>query len=432
MMKDIMVELIEKFKRNSKLSMDDTGTFEKELVLELSKGEYSDDLETILCEGPVDISMKVLARYLSHIENDAANVFVNKFITSKRIEENKGGTSGMRIVFLYCFLWTAYDEQNKIIENVFFAMIRFSYRNGKDETNKKTVELIRKNVLPFFANNKILNLGFVNQEKIWIKLRNLFIEAAVEGDLVNLEIVQKVYHWLKSANKDMGKVTEDYLMECVIKRNMSNKEAILPDKSAENKEIVEPTQSFSVKAAEQSQRKESIISGDEKRTEKQKSSTEKIIETMVSVVIACSKEINLIKSELSLMKQKADDFQLQINKSLNRQAQQEEAIHSLASDNLNLQKQNAEFTAKIAELEQLVEKQKREIDDRKQFTDTVARNREKQSEEQLNKIASKLRVEYRDFCDAKNIDMTIDLGENMREQLGAVFSILEKSGIKLN
>lgn len=62
----------------------------------------------------------------------------------------------------------------------------------------------------------------------------------------------------------------------------------------------------------------------------------------------------------------------------------------------------------------------------------MTRNREKQSEEQLNKLASKLRVDYRDFCDAKDIDMTIDLGENMREQLSAVFSILEKNGIKLS
>ena len=432
-MKDLMIELIEKFMKNSKLSMADKEIYEKELATELSKGEYSNDLETILCEGPVETSMKVLAQYLAHIELDAANAFVNKFIHSKRIEENKGGTSGMRIVFLYCSLWSASLEQNKVIEKIFIAMIRFSYKNGKDETNKKTVDLIRKNVLPLFAEgNKTLKLQFVNQEKTWLNLRNLFVEAAVEGELVNSEIIQKVFYWLKSANKDMGKVTEDYLMNRVLERNTVQK--------SEGKD-----------ASTQKDKKEIQIATAEQfgdKNEKKKISTKKnigasitprplnaskeLLDTLVSVVLAASKELVSVKSEISMMKQKSDDQQTQINRLISKQVQQEDTIHSLASEKIVLQKQNAEFISKISELEQLADKQRREIDDRKQFTDTVARNREKQSEEQLNKLASKLRVDYRDYCDAKDIDMTNDLGENMREQLGAVFSILEKSGIKLS
>ena len=432
-MKDLMIELIEKFKKNSKLSIADKEIYEKELATELSKGEYSDDLETILFEGPVETSMKVLAQYLAHIEFNAANAFVNKFIHSKRIEENKGGTSGMRIVFLYNSLWSASLEQNKVIEKIFIAMIRFSYKNGKEETNKKTVDLIRKNVIPLFADdNKILTLQFVNQEKTWINLRNLFVEAAVEGELVNSEIVQKVFYWLKSANKDMGKVTEDYLMNRVLERNTVQKSKEKDDSTQTDKQETQITTTEPIDGKKEKKEISVIKNISASVPQKPQSASGEFFDSLVSVVLATSKELVLVKSEISMMKQKSDEQQSQINRMLNKQVQQEDTIHSLASEKIVLQKQNTEFISKISELEQLVEKQKKEIDERKQFTNTVTRNREKQSEEQLNKLASKLRVDYRDFCDAKEIDMTIDLGENMREQLGAVFSILEKSGIKLS
>ena len=62
----------------------------------------------------------------------------------------------------------------------------------------------------------------------------------------------------------------------------------------------------------------------------------------------------------------------------------------------------------------------------------MKRNRKRQYDEQLNIIASKLSIEYKDFVDALEMEMTIELGENMREQLRTVFNILEKQGIKFN
>jgi hypothetical protein len=73
-----------------------------------------------------------------------------------------------------------------------------------------------------------------------------------------------------------------------------------------------------------------------------------------------------------------------------------------------------------------------EVKDQKQFSDTISRNREKKSEEFLNRLASKLKIDYQDYCDARDLDMTIDLGENMREQLGEIFSILKKNGINFD
>ena len=46
-----------------------------------------------------------------------------------------------------------------------------------------------------------------------------------------------------------------------------------------------------------------------------------------------------------------------------------------------------------------------------------------------NRIKHQLEVEYRDFLDAKDMEMTIDLGENMRIQLEAIFRVLKKNGL---
>ena len=72
-----------------------------------------------------------------------------------------------------------------------------------------------------------------------------------------------------------------------------------------------------------------------------------------------------------------------------------------------------------------------EISERNSMMDALIRDRNKQQDEQINRIASSLKVDYKDFKDAEKLEMDIDLGENMREQLKNVFAILIKTGIAL-
>ena len=65
------------------------------------------------------------------------------------------------------------------------------------------------------------------------------------------------------------------------------------------------------------------------------------------------------------------------------------------------------------------------------MSEVLSRDRSRQADESLQRIASKIRVEYRDFKDAVNTPMTVDLGENLRIQLQSVFEILEKGGMKI-
>ena len=72
-----------------------------------------------------------------------------------------------------------------------------------------------------------------------------------------------------------------------------------------------------------------------------------------------------------------------------------------------------------------------EIEERIKMTDVLSRDRSNQANETLQRLASKIKIEYRDFTDALDVPMSCDLGENLRLQLQSIFDILEKGGMKI-
>ena len=76
-----------------------------------------------------------------------------------------------------------------------------------------------------------------------------------------------------------------------------------------------------------------------------------------------------------------------------------------------------------------IEKLKNEIEKQNSVLSVFSEDKQNAQSAQLNSIASKLRAEYLDFQDATEMEMTIDLGENLREQIKSIFKILSKSGI---
>lgn len=71
-----------------------------------------------------------------------------------------------------------------------------------------------------------------------------------------------------------------------------------------------------------------------------------------------------------------------------------------------------------------------EIAERVKMAEVLSRDRSKQADESLQRLASKIRVEYRDFVDALDVPISCDLGENLRLQLQSIFDILERGGMK--
>ncbi|MCL2128881.1 MAG: hypothetical protein FWH35_00810 [Treponema sp.] len=92
---------------------------------------------------------------------------------------------------------------------------------------------------------------------------------------------------------------------------------------------------------------------------------------------------------------------------------------------------------KIFEFSDLTEKQKNDLSSKDaeirsidKHSDILRSQIDAQKDIILNKISGDLKIEYKDFLTAVDCPMDIALGENMRDQLKAVFSILKKHEIK--
>lgn len=123
------------------------------------------------------------------------------------------------------------------------------------------------------------------------------------------------------------------------------------------------------------------------------------------------------------------DFQLaEVSKKLKVQ---EAVISDLNKEKYELENQCRSLKQMLDEKENLLKEKDMEIAGRIKISEALSRDRSRQVDESLQRIASKIKVEYRDFMDALNAPMTIDLGENMRLQLISIFEILEKAGMKM-
>lgn len=85
----------------------------------------------------------------------------------------------------------------------------------------------------------------------------------------------------------------------------------------------------------------------------------------------------------------------------------------------------------VAQRDAVIAERDAEIVERVEMAEVLSRDRNKQADELLQKLASKIRIEYRDFVDALDVPMSCDLGENLRLQLQSIFDILEKGGMKI-
>lgn len=85
----------------------------------------------------------------------------------------------------------------------------------------------------------------------------------------------------------------------------------------------------------------------------------------------------------------------------------------------------------IAQRDAVIAAKTAEIKERIEMADVLSRDRSNQANETLQRLASKIKVEYRDFVDAIGVAMSCDLGENLRLQLQSIFDILEKGGMRI-
>lgn len=137
------------------------------------------------------------------------------------------------------------------------------------------------------------------------------------------------------------------------------------------------------------------------------------------------------KKRITELKAKEHDNSLKLREVSKKLEDEKAAVAELRRQKCELESKCQAKQHEIENKDRMLSEKDAEIVERIRMSEVLSRDRSRQADESLQRIASKIRVEYRDFKDAVNTPMTVDLGENLRIQLQSVFEILEKGGMKI-
>lgn len=141
------------------------------------------------------------------------------------------------------------------------------------------------------------------------------------------------------------------------------------------------------------------------------------------ILFDAAKSIETVENENDRLKN--DNFKL--NQFLETERENlKSAQQTISSLNQNI----SDIKIKLAENEKLLADKDAEISDCRKLVEILQNEQARNAEVALNKIASKLKIEYQDFQSALEVEMNCELGENLRQQLKNIFEILERSGLK--
>lgn len=99
--------------------------------------------------------------------------------------------------------------------------------------------------------------------------------------------------------------------------------------------------------------------------------------------------------------------------------------------NIELLTRNEILQKEVENLRVQIDQKDAEIDSIKAMSDLMEREDVRQYEERISRVSEKLRIEYEDYKSADSIPMSVELGENLRDQLGDIFDILQKEGFNI-
>lgn len=109
----------------------------------------------------------------------------------------------------------------------------------------------------------------------------------------------------------------------------------------------------------------------------------------------------------------------------------EELYKSSSEENAELRSRLQQLTEEMSELKNREKELQDRISRQSSVIDIIDEDKDRSIVEFKNQIASALKKTYDEFVIALTMDMTVDLGLNMRDSLDDVFRKLKKQGIDI-
>lgn len=381
-------------------------------LLELAKSEgFTDRVESYLYDGISYCCARPLKSYLDFVENKEE--CLQKFFDGKMYGTNA-------------------DHTFRLFAHLFALLLN-------DKNYEHLVMLVVKNFAKACVNKDGKRLGSIEA----IMIKNFFAELNPNVLLPSLsEANVKENGFINSMTKILNTIESNESMKYKVKNiskvkiwidNLQQKNEVMGKASVSNQNLLVKTTSVESPVKPKVEEFVKIVSNavvEEKPVDKAMELL-RLIEEANKVAIALKIDRAEKTRQVSELTIKLNDESNKLNALEQTNQANLKYIEDLQGSLNAANKEIASLKETIAELNTEVDNKNKEIDERIRLAEVIRRDTSKQGDEALQRIASKLKVEYSDFLDARDIPMSCDLGENLRFQLQSVFDILEKGGIKI-
>lgn len=363
-------------KKKGEASIEKKKNFTELLFKEFSEQGITENTVSILDKGFSFEGAKAIVLHINTLQNKEKMNAINALFKTKTFKNNNKGIAFKFLISILAELMSEFDSDNKGIIRTIVLKIPKNIRNKEGKE--------------FGDINIAIKKYFIQILDPKTKIPN-FKQLDIENEAISQfeKIFTKAVNEIKNPTKNEKQVIENVL------------------KSLNTK-------------AEQDTR---II-----KTKKQsKTKTKKISKT---TVIHKKDENQTIKKDrinnhkITELENKVKELQSIIEKSKDANKIISDELHNMSKELEESKKYNEELIHRCNTLQNDL---KKHMD----ILNIFEKNAQNSQKELLNSIASKLKCEYIDFKSAKNMPMTVDLGENLRDQINTIFQLLEKNGISV-
>lgn len=387
-------------KKKGESSKEKKSLFLKEMTLLMDEEGFSENAQKYLGAGFPFEGARPLAEFFSKCDNENMRETINTVFGSKLMKQNERGIAYKLSLSLLGLLSVEYSDNRELIS----SLINIIPKKAKDSEGKYFKDASKSFERYFLRSvNPKFHLAPIEQYDLKDVVFNRFKEYSA---LMISEVGDS-----KTIHKDAKGIVLKWI-EIDTENKANDKKSF----EEENKGL-EQSKAPAMSEAEQYK---NVLLGIAQRFEE------------------ISNELEKSKNEISGLNKKSSIVMIekeQLSRNLNETEKKLEYMHNKLEEE---EKKNAELKNQTVELQQEINEQKEtvallhdEINKRDAVLSVYSSDKENSKTEQLNAIASKLKTEYRDFLDAEDMEMTADLGENMRLQLKSVFRILSKAGIDI-
>ena len=430
-----------------------------------AEGGFTERVEQYFYNGFVYTGAKPFVEWVLATEEPTKSLEL--LFKGKRFERDNSATFRILINILAHLIISGGTQERYLIVQIMKSLPKVS-RNKEN----KTIGDAHKSLTKYFIKELNCEITFPTLSELNINpgfIRNivlLFDELLVKIEHENLskkdkETIDAVIQWLHPESKKVDNMT----LKTGIRDDVNDEKNGLQSTEMVGENHVpvsaikiteKPEEGLRERVIEESQ----VMGGDDEGSEtsfETRIEREKILENSTAAeessqerydqVKELLKQVDILTNKLWLEaaedKKKAESEIAELRKETDKQTVQlqdnqqhikklQEALLDRTNTISAMSAQINGFSLEHEKLQMIINDREAEIAQRTQMIEALSRDRSKQLDEQTKRLASKLKVEYRDFKDAEGQMMDSDLGENMREQLKNIFAILIKAGISLD